>query len=90
MASRKKLKHSIELICSDLLAECIAVSLYDTETKKEDIEALLRCVIKMESNYISRISHIQPGLSAKLYFKDLKEKFSNEVNDIVDQINNMH
>lgn len=90
MASRKALKHNIELICSELLAECIAISLYDSEAKTENVEALFHCIIKTEANYISRISHPEPGMKPKVYFKDLIENFSNEINDIIDQINNLH
>jgi len=90
MANRKTLKHNIELICSELLAECIAVSLYETNVKADNLEALLHSIIKLEAHYISRISHQEPGMKPKLYFKDLKDNFSNDVNAIVDQINNMH
>ena len=90
MAKRRTLKKNIEIICSELFAECIAVSLYDATPSKENTEALLHSIIKLESNYICRISHVEPGMKESVYFRDLIEKFTNEVNDIVDQINNMH
>lgn len=43
----------------------------------------------MHSNYIRRVSHVEPGMPAKVYFNDLKDKFSKEVNEIVDQLNNL-
>ncbi|MBO5466712.1 MAG: hypothetical protein IKK92_06265 [Prevotella sp.] len=90
MASKKTLKHNIEIICSELLAECIAISLYDSEVKKDNVEALLHSIIKIESNYIARISHPEPGMKPKLYYKDLIDNFSRDVNEIVDHINNLH
>lgn len=90
MASKKALKHNIELICSELLAECIAVSLYESDDKKENAEALMHSIIKTEANYIARISHVQPGMKPKLYFKNLIENFTTDINEIVDQINNLH
>jgi len=41
----------------------------------------------MEDHYIKRISHPEPGIPAKKYYKDLREKFSSQVNEILDQIN---
>lgn len=90
MAKRRTLKRNIEVICSELLAECIAISLYESKAKAEQVESLLYSIVKIESHYISRVSHIQPGLSAKAYFKDLVAKFTDDVNEIVDHINNMH
>ena len=43
----------------------------------------------MHNNYIRRVSHVEPGMAARAYFKDLKDKFSKEVNEIVDQLNNL-
>jgi hypothetical protein len=41
----------------------------------------------MEENYLGRISHQEPGMNPQTYFKDLREKFSAEVSEIVDQLN---
>ena len=90
MANKKNLKHNIELICTELLAECIALSLYESKTSNEDVEALIYSIIKTEANYISRISHPEPGMKPKIYFKDLIESFRNDINEIIDQINNLH
>ena len=89
MANKRQLKHAIKLICEDLLAECVAASLYGPGNNKENFEALLFSIIKMQDNYISRISHPEPGMKAGKYFKDLREKFNAEVNDVVNQINNL-
>ena len=90
MANRKYLKHSITLICSDLFAECMAVSLYDAKVPDEDIETIFRSIIHLETDFISRISHVEPGMPAKKYFKELREQFSIQVSDIIDHIYNLH
>jgi hypothetical protein len=87
MSNKRTLKKAIRLICEDLFAECVAVSLYGPETNKENAEALLFAIMKMQDNYIDRISHPEPGISAKAYYKDLREKFSAQANEILDQIN---
>ena len=75
------------MICEDLFAESVAVSLYGPENDRENAEAVLSSIVKMEDHYIKRISHPEPGIPAKKYYKDLREKFSSQVNEILDQIN---
>lgn len=90
MAKRRTIKRSINQICEELFAECIAVSLYCVETDKDNVEALLHSIAKLGNNYVCRVSHIEPGMKPGEYFKDLIEKFNCEVNEIIDQINNLH
>lgn len=90
MAKRKTIKRNIHLICTELWAECVATTLYSTKPCGNNVEALLHSIIKMEREYVSRVSHTEPGLTAKAYFKDLFEKFNSQAGEIVDQINNLH
>lgn len=85
---RRTTKGYIHRICTELWAECIAASLY-SKTEDKDVEALLHSIIKVEKEYISRMSHCEPGLKAKVYFKDVKDKFLASVSETVDQINNL-
>ena len=86
MAKRRTLKRSITVICTELFAEGVAASLENEHP--ENAEALLSSIIKMERNFICRISHVEPGMEAKTYFKDLIERFNAQVIELVDQINN--
>ena len=86
MASKRQLKQRIDLICEELFAECIAASLYGQN--RDSAEALIYRTIKMRNNYIRRVSHPEPGMSAKVYYKDLKEKFAAQASEILDQLNN--
>ena len=87
MANKRTLKHSIHLICEDLFAEGIAVSLYGTETQRENAHTLLYSIVKIEDEFIRRVSHPEPGMKPKLYFKDLTDSFSAQIGEIVDQLN---
>lgn len=89
MANKRSLKHAIKLVCTELFAEAVAASLYGNEPQKEKSHAdtVLASIVRLESDYIRRISHIEPGMKPKLYFKILRERFANEVDEIVDQIN---
>lgn len=89
MANKRSLKRAINLICEELFAEAVAASLYGNEPHKENADAVLFSIIRLQSDYLSRVSHAEPGLKAKVYFKDLREKFSAGADEIVDQINNL-
>jgi hypothetical protein len=89
MANKRSLKKGINLICEELFTECIAASLYGAERHKDNAEALLFSVIRMQSDYVCRVSHPEPGMPAKLYFRRLRESFSSQVAELVDQINNL-
>ena len=89
MANKRSLKKAINLICEELFTEGVAASLYGNEVSKENTEALLVAVVKTQRNFISRVSHPEPGIKASAYYKDLREKFAAQVSEIVDQINNL-
>ena len=89
MANKRSLKHIINLICEELFAEAVAASLYGNQPNEENAEAVLSSILRLQSNYICRISHPEPGMEAKQYYKDLREKFSIEADEIIDQINNL-
>ena len=87
MANKRTLKKAIQLICEDLFAECVAVSLYGPETNRDNAETLLPVIVKMQDDFINRISHPEPGINAKAYYQDLRDKFTAQANEILDQIN---
>ncbi|MBR1688436.1 MAG: hypothetical protein IJ710_07885 [Prevotella sp.] len=89
MAKRRFLKQTINLICEELFAECVAASLYNDKPSRANAEALISSILKMEKDYVGRISHVEPGMPAKKYFKNLRDSFSAQVSEIVDQINNL-
>ena len=87
MANKRKLKKRINLICEALFAECVAVSLYGPSPNKENLNAHAFSIVKLQDNAIRRVSHPEPGIPAKKYYNDLREKFAAQVSDILDQIN---
>ena len=90
MAKRKELKQVINNICTDLAAEVVAVSLYESTPAEENIVAIINSILNMRRNYIGRISHVEPGMPAKKYFKDLIESFNNDTLEIIYHINNIN
>ena len=87
MANKRTLKKCVHLICEELFAEGVALSLYGTDVQREGAQALLYSIVKIEDDCTRRISHPEPGMKPKLYFKDLREKFNAQVSDIIDQMN---
>ena len=50
---------------------------------------MLFSILKTQRNYIARVSHPEPGISAKAYFHDLRTKFAAEVSELVDHISSL-
>lgn len=90
MAKRRTAKRTIHLACTEMLAECVAVSLYASAPNEANVEALLHAILKLEKDYIGRISHVEPGMKPRAYFKDMANGFMSQVGEIYDQINNLH
>lgn len=89
MTNKRDLKKTINYICSDLFAECVAASLYGEKTEKENVDALMTSILVIHSSYIRRISHPEPGFPAKKYYQDLIDNFNKEVSEVIDQIANL-
>lgn len=87
MANKRKLKKRINLICEALFAECVAVSLYGPGDNKENLNAHAFSIVKLQDNAIRRVSHPEPDIPAKKYFQNLREQFSAQISEILDQIN---
>lgn len=88
MANKRNLKKNINYICGELFSECAAMALYG-DKHGDDIKALLTSIIIIRNDYISRISHVEPGLSPRAYFKDIKAKFNAQVGELIDNISNI-
>ena len=87
MANKRVLKKVIHGVCDELFAEAVALSYYGTKSQQESATDHLYAIAKIEDECISRVSHPEPGMKASEYYKDLKEKFADQVNIIIDQMN---
>lgn len=87
MANKRTLKKNINNICSLLFSECVAESLYNN--KQERGAEMLSNILAMHGNYIRRVSHPEPGLTAKTYYNDLINRFNAETEEMVNNIINM-
>ncbi len=88
MANKRSLKRNINYVCSELFSEVVAVS-YTSDAHDEDIKALLTSILVIHNDYVRRVSHQEPGLAPKLFYKDLITSFNKQASEIVDQISNI-
>lgn len=88
MANKRNLKRNINYVCGELFSEVVANS-YAAKASEENVKALLTSILIIHNDYIRRVSHVEPGMSAKAFFADLTANFNKQANEIVDQISNM-
>lgn len=89
MANKKNLKKSIGAICDALFADCIAITMYGGKTDEANANSVLASVLTIRDNYVRRISHPEPGMPAKTYYKDLVDKFNVEALGVIEQLESM-
>ena len=87
MANKRTLKRNIDNFCEVLFAECVAASLYGNN--KDGAESTIYSIVRMRNDFICRISHPEPGIAPKVYFKKMKEDFVAQAGELIDQINNL-
>ena len=86
MSNKRELKKAIRNICADLFAECASATYYSAKEQKENGEVLLTSIVEMNENFICRVSHPEPVMPAKAYYKDLIAEFNKQASAIIDQI----
>ena len=77
MAKRRELKKNVNYIAGELFSECLI------NRKKAD--ELMVEIMKMQDEFISRISHTEPG-NVKGFYKKFRSDFNAKVNEIIDAI----
>ncbi len=85
---RKDLKKHINYLCGELLAECMAASDFSKKDNKQDVENVMLSIMKMQSDLICRLSHVELG-STQLFFKKLRDDMQKRTDEIIDQIQNL-
>ena len=86
MMNKRSLKKAINAVSDQLFANAVAVSLYGNNRNAENDEALINSIITMREDFVSRISHPEPGMQKQAYYKDLRDKFISQAQEIADQI----
>ena len=90
MHNKRDLKHLINKICKNLSAECAAALIGTGKLMSDNIDAIISSILIINSDFVRRISHPEPGLNQKVYFHDLLEDFRKQITEIIDQISNLN
>ena len=85
MAKRRTLKKNINYICSELFAECVALTHYKVDIKQEDVDNVMTRILLMHDEFVSRISHTEPG-NVKGFYKKLNEDLNKEIKVVADEL----
>lgn len=84
MANRRKLKKGIKQITGDLFADCVALSMCQ-QADQETLESLMKEVIALHTEYVSRVSHTEKK-SEHMFYQKLKKEFTEKVNALSERI----
>jgi hypothetical protein len=83
MAKRRDLKKNVNYVAGELLAECVVLSKFIPGVDKAKADALMVDVLNMQDEFISRISHTEPG-NVKGFYKKFRQDFNAQVNTIIE------
>lgn len=86
MSNKRDLKRSLNYACSELFAECLAASLNVSPDEQSHINDILTSILKTHSDFVRRVSHPEPGMKSKYYYKVLIDDFNKYVEEIIDSI----
>ncbi|MBO7110786.1 MAG: hypothetical protein J6W18_02425 [Bacteroidaceae bacterium] len=85
MASRRDLKRDISYVIGDIFTECLIYKELVPGTDKEAAEKLIVDLLRIDNEFITRISHTEPG-KAKEYYRTLIKDFQKEISEVIDKL----
>lgn len=85
MASRKNLKKVITFVVDDLATEAFMMS-FDAKCDTEAWVNLFNKIFNLNNEYVARVSHVEPGMSAKKYFNALCDSFNKDARALLVEI----
>ncbi|MCD7899260.1 MAG: hypothetical protein LUH22_05110 [Bacteroides sp.] len=88
MASRKQLKKNVNYITGELFAECMINASLASKENQGKVDEILSDILKMQDEFISRISHTEPG-NVKVFYRKFLKDFNQEVDRIIDEIESL-
>jgi len=89
MASRRLLKKNVNYIAGELFAECLINSMFIPGTDKTKADEIMGKILIVQDEFISRISHTEPG-SVKAFYKKFRTDFNAQIDSIVVEIGKLN
>lgn len=88
MASRRNLKKDVSYVIGDIFTECLIYKELVPGTDKSAADDLMVDLLKMDTEFITRISHTQPG-EAKQYYRAYYKDFNEALQAVVAKLNSL-
>jgi len=85
MASRRDLKRDISYVIGDIFTECLIYKELVPGTNQKEAEKLIVDLLRIDNEFITRISHTEPG-KAKEYYRALVKDFQSEISKVIDKL----
>lgn len=86
MAKRRILKKNVNGICGELFLSCAFLAGQNPSKEQQTaVQEILRDILLLQKDIISRISHTEPG-SVKPFYKKLKDDFNERAGEIIEKI----
>ena len=85
MASRRDLKRDISYVIGDIFTECLIYKELVPGTDKNAAEKLIVDLLRIDNEFITRISHTEPG-KAKEYYRTLVKDFQKQITEVIDKL----
>lgn len=89
MANKRQLKRSINGVSNNLLTMCMVSALFNCKPEHQDVEGIIFSILINRNDFLSRVSHPEPGMATKVYYKTLIADFNKQVSEIIDQISSL-
>ena len=88
MASKRKLKKTINFVSDEVILEIYVLSLFK-EIKEEKLDELVDKTLEIRSEFIQRMNHVPAKENSKIvrdYFKKLREDWANAIDGIAKDV----
>lgn len=85
MASRRKLKKNVNYIAGELFTECLVNLNFIPGADRTKTNEVMEKILIMEDEFVRRISHTD-AQNAKGYYRKFRNDFTNQVNELIDEI----
>lgn len=89
MANRRQLKKNVNYIAGELFMECLVMSKFVPGTDKQKADELMAQILKVQDEFISRISHTEPG-NVKGFYKKFNSDFQAKADEIIEALGKLN
>ena len=89
MASRRELKKNVNYIAGELFTECLVNSMLIPGVDKAKTDEVMAEILKMQDEFVTRISHTEPG-NVKGFYRKFQADFNAKVNEIIEAIGQLN